>query len=144
MNSFINFKQDRGSPIFEVADVSDVDLLPYTTLSYANGPGFKFMFEANGTRKNASTYDFTNYKLQYPATVPLAKETHGGEDVAVYANGPMAHLFSGHYEQNAIPLIMAYILKVGPYAVDEKCSSCATMPVLILTLVMFLVVKMLK
>ncbi|KAG5683694.1 hypothetical protein PVAND_012960 [Polypedilum vanderplanki] len=134
----------RGSPIFEAVEISDVDDLPYTTLSYANGPGYEFMFDTNGNRKNPATFDFKNYKLQYPATVPLSKETHGGEDVAVYATGPMAHLFNGHYEQNTIPLIMAYILKVGPYAVDEKCTSCATMPILILTLVMILIVKLLK
>jgi alkaline phosphatase len=31
----------------------------------------------------------------------------GGDDVGIYASGPMSHLFTGHYEQNNIPLLMA-------------------------------------
>jgi len=39
--------------------------------------------------------------------VPLAKETHGGEDVPLYADGPQAHLFHGVIEQNVIFHVMA-------------------------------------
>ena len=31
------------------------------------------------------------------AGIPLYTETHAGEDVAIFARGPMAHLFSGIY-----------------------------------------------
>jgi alkaline phosphatase len=35
-------------------------------------------------------------------------ETHAGEDVAIYATGPLAHLFHGVQEQNVIAhVIMA-------------------------------------
>jgi alkaline phosphatase len=47
----------RGSPILGFSGVSDVDDLPYTTLSYANGPGYKHP-EENGER-----YDLTNDNL---------------------------------------------------------------------------------
>ena len=30
-----------------------------------------------------------------PAMVPLATESHGGDDVAIFALGPQAHLFQG-------------------------------------------------
>lgn len=43
-------------------------------------------------------------------------ETHGGEDVMVFASGPWAHLFSGSYEQNVIPLTMGFAAGVGPAA----------------------------
>jgi alkaline phosphatase len=33
---------------------------------------------------------------------------HGGEDVAIYANGPMSFLFTKTVEQNFIPHAMAY------------------------------------
>ncbi|CAJ1050149.1 alkaline phosphatase%2C tissue-nonspecific isozyme isoform X2 [Xyrichtys novacula] len=47
-----------------------------------------------------------NYQAQ--AAVPLSMETHGGEDVAVFAKGPLAHLLHGVHEQNYIPHVMAY------------------------------------
>lgn len=40
-------------------------------------------------------------------------ETHGGEDVAVFAKGPMAHLLHGVHEQNYIPHVMAYAACIG-------------------------------
>jgi alkaline phosphatase len=36
------------------------------------------------------------------ATVPLRSETHGGEDVPIYAGGPGAALFHGVREQNYV------------------------------------------
>ena len=41
-------------------------------------------------------------------------ETHGGEDVAIYATGPMSHLFHGVHEQSYIAHVMAYASCVGP------------------------------
>lgn len=40
-------------------------------------------------------------------------ETHGGEDVAIYARGPYSHLFSGVLEQNTIPHFMAFASCIG-------------------------------
>jgi alkaline phosphatase len=40
------------------------------------------------------------------ATFPLFNETHGGEDVAIYATGPGAYLVHGVQEQNVIFHIM--------------------------------------
>ncbi|GFV85283.1 hypothetical protein TNCV_929131 [Trichonephila clavipes] len=47
------------------------------------------------------------------ATVPRSTATHGGEDVGVYAIGPMAHLFTGVYDQNYIAHAMAYAACIG-------------------------------
>jgi alkaline phosphatase len=113
----------RGSDIFDAVEMSDIDFMPYFTLSYANGPGYKNIFDTDGSRKHPDKYDKSNYKMQFPATVPLEKETHGGEDVGVYASGPMSHLFAGHYEQNSIALMMAYALNIGPYAEKEECLA---------------------
>ncbi len=57
-----------------------------------------------------------NWNLQsytYPATVPLKEATHGGDDVAVFASGPWAHIFTGTFEQNYIPHGMAYAACIG-------------------------------
>ena len=53
----------------------------------------------------------THYR--FPAVAPLGSETHGGDDVAVFARGPYAHLFSGTIEQNVIPHLMSYASCVG-------------------------------
>ena len=35
-------------------------------------------------------------------------ETHGGEDVAIFARGPMSFLFDGTFEQSYVAHVMAY------------------------------------
>ena len=47
------------------------------------------------------------------AAVPMDSASHSGEDVAVLARGPMAHLFSGVQEQNYIAHAMGYAACVG-------------------------------
>jgi len=74
---------------------------PYTTLGYWNGPG-----AAPGERPRPTGTAAPDYRQQ--AAVPLRSETHGGEDVALYAAGPWAHLAGGVLEQNVIYHIMAY------------------------------------
>lgn len=44
--------------------------------------------------------------FKFPSMVPLVSETHGGDDVAVFAKGPWSHLFAGSFEQNFIPHAM--------------------------------------
>ncbi|XP_058835961.1 alkaline phosphatase-like [Topomyia yanbarensis] len=108
----------RGQDVLGIADISDIDHLPYTTLSYANGPGYNGTYNPDNPteRLNISEYDFTLYNLRYPATVLMAAETHGGEDVAVYASGPQSHIFIGNYEQHAIPQLIAFASEIGDYA----------------------------
>lgn len=60
---------------------------------------FYFRYEhhvnASGGRISPVNMNYTDPDFLYPATVPLDSETHGGEDVGVYASGPWAHLFVG-------------------------------------------------
>jgi alkaline phosphatase len=58
--------------------------------------------------------DLTNINLLQEASVPLSSETHGGEDVAIFAKGPNAHLFRGSLEQSMIYWIMADALRLNP------------------------------
>ncbi|MEM8771151.1 MAG: alkaline phosphatase [Pseudomonadota bacterium] len=82
---------------------------PYTTLSYANGPGALFSRGANlEDGRPAPTQDEAtdkNYRQQ--SLIPTGSETHGGQDVPIYAVGPNAYLVSGVMEQNVIYHIMA-------------------------------------
>ncbi len=58
---------------------------------------------------------------QQDGPLPLLEETHAGDDVAVYARGPMSHLFSGLHEQNYITHAMLYATCVGP--TQELCTD---------------------
>lgn len=124
----------RGNPILGKAAVEGVNLtdslgLPYTTVSYANGPGWTGGFNrkefnpANeGTvaasyvgaalRPDLATIDTTQPNYMQEATVPMGSETHAGEEVAIYASGPRGALFDGVVEQNVIYHVMADALNM--------------------------------
>lgn len=74
------------------------------------------------------------------AAVPLDSETHGSEDVAIFAKGPMAHLFHGVQEQSYIPHAMAYAACIEPYAdcllesVEQSGQLCTQFSLLVLIL----------
>ena len=75
----------------------------------------------NATRANLTSVDTTSAEYVQQALVPRRSETHGGEDVPLYASGPMAHLFSSTLEQNVIPHVMAYASCVG--ANRQHCAE---------------------
>ena len=80
--------------------------LPYTTLGYANGPGWRDATTIPTKRPDLTAVDTTSLDFLQEATVPLDAETHAGEDVAIYANGPRAYLIHGVMEQNWIYHVM--------------------------------------
>ncbi|KAM5228691.1 intestinal-type alkaline phosphatase-like [Ctenodactylus gundi] len=102
----------RGTSIFGLAPAAALDLKRYTSILYGNGPGAPI----NSVRPSviASEIGDSTYKQQ--AAVPLVSETHGGEDVAVFARGPQAHLVHGVQEQNYIAHVMAFAACLEPYA----------------------------
>lgn len=99
---------EHGRPMREpkIAD----DGQPFTVLAYANGPG--------GITKRPRPAPDTGLDAVQQAAVPLSyrdidgsvtqEETHGGEDVPLYAIGPWSHLVGGVLEQNAIFHIITY------------------------------------
>jgi alkaline phosphatase len=102
----------RGNPILgtvigvEGRTAQGTDGKPYTTLSYANGPGAE-----DGARVDPSTLDTTRLDYEQPALVPLRSASHGGEDVVAKAIGPWAHLVGGTIEQNLIYHIIVQALE---------------------------------
>lgn len=105
--------QNRGTDIFSLIS-SGTDGIPYIPLSYATGKGYyEYFDETKSKRVDPSKVLHGNADDLFPATAPLNTETHGGEDVAVFASGPWSHLFTGVYEQNTIPHMMAYASCVG-------------------------------
>ncbi|MBK7393518.1 MAG: alkaline phosphatase [Chloracidobacterium sp.] len=89
-------------------DATDINKKPYTTLGYANGPGARK--NERPSLKNEEVLD-PDYKQE--SNIPLSAETHGGEDVAIFAIGPNAHLIRGSMEQNWIFYVMADALRLG-------------------------------
>ncbi|EED34392.1 alkaline phosphatase, tissue-nonspecific isozyme [Luminiphilus syltensis NOR5-1B] len=110
----------RGNPILgkvvlpgEEQPALAEDGLPYTTLGYRDGLGFRnFGGETNSDvayeqppstgRVDLTDVDTTAPGFHQTALVPTEAETHGGEDVAVYAIGPGAAAVSGVQEQSNI------------------------------------------
>uniref|UniRef100_A0A8D1VUY3 alkaline phosphatase n=1 Tax=Sus scrofa TaxID=9823 RepID=A0A8D1VUY3_PIG len=99
----------RGSSVFGLAPSKALDLKPYTSILYGNGPGYAL----NGSSRPSVTGSDRMYRQQ--AAVPLESETHGGEDVAVFARGPQAHLVHGVQEQSFVAHVMAFAACLEPY-----------------------------
>ena len=112
----------RGEP--ESGYDRDALGLPYTTLGYANGRSYTGASKKQPEgpkrrphspagysgitkgRPDLSAVNTSDPDYLQEAAVPLVAETHGGEDVAIYAVGPGAHLFHGVQEQNVIFHVM--------------------------------------
>jgi alkaline phosphatase len=114
----INGYPKRGNPILGLARGVDDELIlgddekPYTTLSFANGPGGVL----EGQRADLTEVDTTDPDFLQPSLVPLSSETHAGEDLGIYATGPWAHLFQGTVEENYIFHVMDHASQIGAKA----------------------------
>lgn len=101
----------RGNPILGKVRLPGGEFLPdangqpYTTLGYANGPGYQ------STLTDLTEVDTTAADYQQRATVPLDSETHAGEDVAAYAIGPGADKLHGVIEQNLLYELLEPVLQ---------------------------------
>ncbi len=95
----------RGTSIFGIAG-TDATGAPYTTLGYTNGPGYRGRVprvapaqdEFNGVLGLPAPKDPTHPTYVQEAAVPLRSETHGGEDVIIWAIGAGAGRVRGVVE----------------------------------------------
>jgi alkaline phosphatase len=108
----------HGAP--ELTPLHDMLGLPFTTLSYANGPGYtgRSREQPEGAKRYPHTPTgyagirngrprLSDAEARQPnylqeSTVPARNETHAGEDVPIYATGPGAALFHGVQEQSYV------------------------------------------
>ncbi|XP_078575058.1 alkaline phosphatase-like [Branchiostoma floridae x Branchiostoma japonicum] len=114
----------RASPIFgkldpdyvveSVGDKLVPDGKPYTALQYGTGPGYNI----SALREDITNVNTANPDYVHQSAVPMIRESHVAEDVAIFADGPMAHLFHGVHEQNYIAHVMKYAACLGEYAED--------------------------
>ncbi|SDK15448.1 alkaline phosphatase [Methylophilus rhizosphaerae] len=112
----------RGNPILgkvvepgKTTPALGADGKPYNTVSFANGPGYHTDTPGDAVYDTAISagrvVDMTDVDSEDPdfhqeALVPLSAETHGGEDVAIYATGPKAYLVHGVQEQSYLYQVM--------------------------------------
>ncbi|XP_046969316.1 membrane-bound alkaline phosphatase-like [Vanessa cardui] len=129
----------RGGDILGPSDDTGDDGVPYMTLSYTNGPGHR-PHQADNRVDVTHDENYRELEWRSHAEVPLESETHGGDDVAVFAWGPQNRMFSGMYEQNQLPHLMAYAACIGPGL--HACTSAAaqTFVVTIFTPLLMLIV----
>ena len=111
--------------------------LPYTTLSYANGPGYtgasaeqpagpkSHPHRARQVQPSVGRPDLTEVDTTAPdylqeALVPMTSETHGGEDVGIWARGPGSKALYGTMEQNSIHHV---IIQATPALRQAMCDA---------------------
>ena len=121
--SFVGYP-GRGNPILgKVAGIDvdgthrqalDKDDRPYTTLVYANGPGYR----GENPRPDLSEVDTEAVEFLQEAMVPLRNESHGGEDVGIWASGPGSEAVRGSVEQNSI---FHFLLQAHPHLRQSVC-----------------------
>ena len=140
----------RGNPILgKVKDKGGEDGLgalelardgggqPYTTLTYANGPGFTgatnqqpagpkryphnpSSFDPSTGRPDLTAVDTEHPDYMQEALVPGKSESHGGEDVGIWARGPGSKAIRGTLEQNAI---YHMIVQATPRLRERLCDA---------------------
>ncbi len=86
---------------------TDKNQKPFTTLGYANGRGYR-----EGKRPDLTQEQATNPDYKQEAAIPLNDETHGGEDVAIFASGAGSYMIYGVMEQNWIFYVMKEALRL--------------------------------
>ena len=126
---------EEGDPVKFALDATG---LPYTTLSYANGPGYagatdqqkegpkNARFDSSGWQQ--ATYgrpNLTEVDTEHPdylqeSMVPMRAETHGGDDVGIWARGPGSSAVRGSVEQNTV---FHFLLQAQPRLRQLVCDA---------------------
>jgi len=111
--------------------------LPYTTLVYANGPGYAGAsttqpagpkrhlhhpgsFEEAQGRPDLREIDTEHPDFMQEALMPLKSESHGGDDVGIWARGPGSDAFRGTLEQHVIYHV---IVQATPKLRERLCAA---------------------
>jgi alkaline phosphatase len=139
----------RGNPILgKVRGIGEEDQgegdyardgtgLPFTTLVYANGPGNTgasasqpagpktFPHRGKGYKPVQGRPDLTDVDTESPdymqeSLVPLGAESHGGDDVGIWAIGPGSDAVRGDVEENTV---FHFLLQANPRLRAALCAK---------------------
>ncbi len=128
---------ENGDEALAVGVALDQTGKPYTTLGYANGPGNtgqsshqpagpkKYLhkpsaYEPALGRPDLSQVDTTDPDYLQEALVPLKDESHGGDDVGIWATGPGSAAVRGTIEQN---VLYHLIVQATPALRQRLCAE---------------------
>lgn len=125
---------EEGDPTAYALDATG---LTYTTLVYANGPGYTgasnqqpegpkthyhkpSSFQPASGRPDLREVDTEHPDFMQEALVPMGSESHGGDDVGIWARGPGSEAVRGTMEQNAIYHIL---VQATPALRKQLCDT---------------------
>ena len=116
-------------------------------MAYANGPGYQKPtcdIEGNCNTRNERYNDTTNFDFRFPAHLFKYSDTHGMEDVPLYAegtalhttklcylfypslsfqiSGPFSFMFHKTHEQTYIGHAIPFALCIGQYKNETHCN----------------------
>lgn len=109
----------------------------FTTLTYANGPGYTgasnqqpagpkhFLHAPSNVEAAEGRPDLSHIDTEHPdylqeALVPLKSESHGGDDVGIWAIGPGSEAVRGTVEQN---VIYHFVVQATPKLRERLCAA---------------------
>ncbi|KAK6751474.1 hypothetical protein RB195_003084 [Necator americanus] len=77
---------------------------------FATGPGFRGGFSSDG---HVDEEKSAHPLYTHPTAVPNIYGAHGGEDVGIWADGPLADLFSSSLENTEVAYLIKFLLCTG-------------------------------
>jgi len=122
---------DRGADINGFLGNNEIDGKLETPMVYANGPGGKSTHQLKDgqcSRVDLGARNIKDMKYVFPAPVPRYEESHGSEDVGLWASGPLSFLFHRTHEQSYVGHVLAFSLCIGHYKDHHWCVKGQTSP----------------
>lgn len=117
-NGILDLVYDVDSSSGAVSPATDRNGVPYTTLVYGNGPGYRRgprvdpRTDVSPGRGGVIPSGPAHQAYFQEAAVPMGAETHAGEEVAIYAIGPGAQRVHGTVKNTYIYEVMAKALGI--------------------------------
>lgn len=94
--------------------LSNISKKPYQLLTYSSGMGYDNYNETLAGTEQRNAF--------HKATIPSTWANHAGDDVPLYATGPLANiLFSGSFDQTYVPHAIAFAMCLFEY--QERCQD---------------------
>jgi len=110
------------------AAASNCSQQTHTISGYYSGPNGKEFVDETGKVSNEiakDTLENAAFEYRMKSASEVTQASHSGEDVPIYARGPMSHMFTGVNEQAYIGQAMKFATCVGQFKewTDKDCKK---------------------